>query len=263
MCYNISYLTKKRLDYARRYGTESDIAEIEKDLERIGQKTGPVYYVSGYNHPDVPVITNHDPGRIQLFGWGLIPFWVKDAIQATQLSKRTLNARGEEMFEKPSFKHAAKSRRCLVIVDGFFEYHWKDGLSYPYFIKTKNGEPFSLAGLWSTWRSKTEDITRNTFSIVTTRANELMAYIHNQPKGSNESRMPVILPKEVENEWLINEEDKLSIDIIKDLVQPYDADELEAYSVKKLKGKEGVGNSVAAIKRFHYAELESDQGTLF
>ncbi len=52
MCYNISYLTKKRLEYARRYGTNFDVEEIERDLERIGQKTGPVYYVNGFAHPD-------------------------------------------------------------------------------------------------------------------------------------------------------------------------------------------------------------------
>lgn len=263
MCYNISYLTKKRLDYARRYGTVSDIEEIEKDLERIGEKTGPTYYVNGFDHPDVPVITNSEPGKIQLFTWGLIPFWVKDPLKAVQLSKHTLNARGEDMFDKPSFKHAANSRRCLVIVDGFFEYHWKNNRSFPYFIKTKNEEPFSLAGLWSTWRYKPEDMIRNTFSIVTTRANELLTFVHNQPKGSNEPRMPLILPEELEKEWLDNSNDKLSIELIKGLVQPFDANEMEAYPVQKLKGKEGVGNSPVAIEKHLYPELESGEGPLF
>jgi len=263
MCYNISYLTKKRLDYASRYGTESDVEEIEKDLERIGQKTGPIYYVNGYANPDVPVITNHEPGKIQLFGWGLIPPWVKDPMQATQISKKTLNARGEEMFDKPSFKQSATSMRCLVIVDGFFEYHWKDGIAYPYFIKMKNNEPFSLGGLWSSWHYKPEEIYRNTCTIVTTAANGLMTYIHNQPKGSHEPRMPLILARNLESTWLTGGEHLPDIDTITDLVQPFAADEMEAYPVSKLKGKDGVGNSSVAIERRYYPELDSEQGSLF
>ena len=256
MCYNLSYLTRKRLDYARRYGTSADIEEIEKDIEKIGHVTGPVYFVNGYVHPDVPVMTNDNQGKIQLFSWGLIPFWVKDPVQAVEISKRTLNARGEDMFEKPSYKHAARSKRCLVIIDGFFEYHWKEGLSYPYFIRMKKDEPFSLGGLWSTWYYKPENMVRNTFSIITTKANELMSYIHNQPKGAVESRMPLIIPEDSEGDWLSAGDTKADIDRVKELIHSYDESEMEAYPVKKLMGRDGVGNSPLAIERYNYPELE-------
>jgi putative SOS response-associated peptidase YedK len=256
MCYNISYLTKKKLDYAKRFGSIGDIADLEKSLDDLYTKAGPVYFVSGFEHPDVPVITNEEPGKIQLFSWGLIPFWVKEVKNAVELSQKTLNARGEDIFEKPSFRNSAKGKRCLVIVDGFFEHHWEGKNSYPFFVRLKNNEPMAIAGLWDSWINNQNGIKRNTFSIITTRANTIMQYIHNKPIASEGSRMPVILPKERYSEWLtcgldfMDEKDR-----IKNLLMPCDEKLIESYTVVKLKGKSGVGNSPKAIERFIYPEL--------
>ncbi len=115
MCYDIRFLTMKKIKYAQRFGdNEKDIEELEKQLKKIGEKTGPFFHISGFSHPDVPVITNEDRNEIQLFNWGLIPSWTKDVLSAVQISNKTLNARGETMFEKPTFKNAAKYRRCIV-----------------------------------------------------------------------------------------------------------------------------------------------------
>ena len=255
MCYNVNYLTKKRLEYARRLGGLIDPKNLESEFEDILNRSGPVYYVNGFNHPDVPVITNKDPGHLQLLTWGLIPFWVKDPKQAVSLSKMTLNARGEDIFNKPSFRNAAKFRRCLVMIDGFFEYHWYKDKSYPYYIKMTNDEPMLLAGLWETWNYKQEDIVRHTFSIVTTKANEMLAYIHNKPKASEGPRMPVIVPRGEEGAWLHDIHDPIDQQKVEEVIQPYDETELKAFTVPRLQGKAGVGNSPVAIRECKYPEM--------
>ncbi|MBS0000473.1 MAG: SOS response-associated peptidase [Cyclobacteriaceae bacterium] len=255
MCYNINYLTKKKEEYARRLRGLLTTSDFGESWERIRNKVDPVYYETGFNHPDIPVITDDQPVQIQLFGWGLIPFWVKDPKQAVELSNRTLNARGEEIFQKPSFRNSAMKKRCLIIVDGFFEYHWHNGISYPFYIRMKNDDPILLAGLWETWHYKAGGMTRNTCSIVTTRANPLMEYIHNQPKGSEGSRMPLIVPEGMEGKWLMEINDKLDQREIQKLIQPFDESMLDFYTVPRLKGKEGVGNSPQAIIRHPYPEL--------
>ncbi len=264
MCYDIRFLTKKKIKYAQRFGdSEKDIEELEKQLNKIGEKTGPYFHISGFDHPDVPVITGANRNIIQLFNWGLIPPWVKDVRSAVQISNKTLNARSETMFEKPSFKKAAKNNRCLVVVDGFFEHHWKNGKSYPYHIKLRNDEPMALGGIWENWEDSEAGTGRKTFSIVTTKANPLMEEIHNNPKASIGPRMPLIIHREFEEQWLNPVEDKLDKELLEEIMKPYDPDEMEAYTVPRLKGKLAVGNIEKAISHFQYDELESDQGELF
>jgi putative SOS response-associated peptidase YedK len=255
MCYNVNYLTKKRLEYARRLKGIIDERNLDNEFNDILNRTGPVFFVNGFNHPDIPVITNSQPGNLQLMCWGLIPFWVKDPAQAVSLSKRTLNARGEEMFQKPSFRNAAKNKRCLILIDGFFEYHWYNGKSYPHYIKMADGEPMLLAGLWETWKYEKEGIIRNTFSIVTTEANPMMAEIHNKPKASEGPRMPVIIPKGLEMDWLSSAIDPPGLEKVKELIRPYADSDIIAYTVPKLQGKNGVGNVEAAIREYQYEEL--------
>ena len=256
MCYNVNYLTKKRIEYAKRLGGLIDEEDLDNDFDEILSKNIPRYYATGFEHPDLPVITNEDPHKLQMFSWGLIPFWVKDPKQAIMLSNKTLNARGEEMFDKPSFRNSARNKRCLVLIDGFFEYHWYDGKAYPYYIQLKNGEPMVMAGLWESWHYPKENIHRYSLSIVTTAANGLMSYIHNKPAGSQEPRMPVILSRENENKWLIDIQAKIDQEQIQTLIQPYEESEMVGYTVPKLKGKDGIGNIKDAIREFRYSELE-------
>lgn len=113
----------------------------------------------------------------------------------------TLNARGETIFEKPSFRTSAKNHRCIIYVAGFYEHHHYNNKTYPFFIYRKDAQPMALAGLWSEWKNPDTGGRLNTFSIVTTKGNKMMARIHNNPK-LKEPRMPVILPSELEDEWL-------------------------------------------------------------
>jgi putative SOS response-associated peptidase YedK len=259
MCYNINYLTKKRLEYARRLGGILDDRKLEHEFDDIENRTGPVYFVNGFNHPDVPLITNKSRDQVQLFTWGLIPFWVKDPKQAVSLSKVTLNARGEDIFKKPSFRNAARNKRCLVLIDGFFEYHWYNDKSYPFYIKMTSDEPMLLAGLWETWNYEKENIIRHTFSIVTTEANPMMKYIHNKPKGSEGSRMPVIVPKGMEQVWLQDIQDPLDQQKVAEVIQPYDEVEMQAYTVPRLQGKAGVGNTPQALQAYNYDGLQKEE----
>lgn len=247
MCYDIAYMTQKQEMYQDRYKVEIYQPEVLK-----------VYHTTGFDHLDIPVITGDEPGQLQFFSWGLIPAWVRDAAKAEQMSHRTLNARGEEMFEKPSYKSAAVQRRCLVVVDGFYEHHHKAGKTFPYFIRPKNDISFTMAGLWEEWRH--QDMKRLTCTIVTTEGNNLLSKIHNNPKLKG-PRMPLILDKEAEKAWL---DDGLDIPEIKDLVKPFPDDQMTAHPVARLRGKNaGNTNRPDIWDRFSYSELDSEQASLF
>ena len=131
------------------------------------------YHAGGFDFPKLPVITNEDPDLINLFHWGLIPFWVKDEKTANDIRQRTANARGESIYEKPSFRHAADKRHCLVLADGFFEWRYFMGKNYPYYIHLKNRESFAIAGLWDIWKNPENDEKIYTYTIITTEAKPL------------------------------------------------------------------------------------------
>ncbi len=258
MCYNLVYMTKKKLDYARRLGaTEEELSNLEEELRKYEELDGkpPMFHANAFTHPEVPVVTNEDPERIQFYEWGLVPGWVKNLQQAGQMQNKTANARGETIFEKPSFRSSAKNKRCLVLVDGFFEYHTYKGKKYPFYIRMKSGEPFTMAGLWES--KEVEGIQKNTFSIVTTDANELMAKIHNNPAASNTHRMPVILPKELQYEWLKPIVDNVDKESIQELISPHEDGELEAHTVGKLAGKAAIGNEPKALEEYFYSDLHN------
>jgi putative SOS response-associated peptidase YedK len=257
MCYNVSYLTRKQEKYAKRYGASpEEVAHIKEQLNLFDKK----YFVSGFSHPNLPVITDEHPTVIQSYSWGMIPFWAKDILTAVKLSNQCLNARGESIFEKPAFRQSAKSRRCLITcIDGFYEYyHFKDK-TYPYYITLKKDEPMTFAGLWDRWENKEEGIVRYTVTIVTTDANKLMEKIHNNPKRENgDSRMPVILPAELERDWLRPMNDKADKELLQELIKPYPDELMEARTVRQLAGKSGVGNTETAHEHFEYEELKDD-----
>ncbi len=255
MCYDLRYLTKKQIDYANRFGDNRDLSALQKKLDDYDRSTGsPVFHTNGFDHLDAPVITNRDPETIQFFSWGLIPYWVKGSNQAIQISNKTLNAKGEHIFEKPSFREAAKKRRCIVIVDGFYEHHHRNGKTYPYHIIHREGEPMALGGLWERWEDKEEGFIRHTFSIVTTSGNEMLARIHNNPKLKG-PRMPLIIPWEAESIWL--RPDEVNFEEVKEVIRPYESDLLRSFTVRRLRGKEYIGNRPAITERFDYPELST------
>lgn len=150
---------------------------------------------NGFEFPQTPVITNKQRDEIQLLHWGLIPGWSQDE----SIRKFTLNARLDSLQEKASFRGVVNNR-CLILADGFFEWQWLDPKGkqkQQYLLTLPNNESFGFAGLWSTWTDKQTGEIRNTYAIITTEANALMSEIHNTKK-----RMPVIIHKDYEEQWL-------------------------------------------------------------
>ena len=161
-------------------------------------------YIVGFEYLNVPIITNEKPNIINTnFHWGLVPSWSKDL----DFRKNTLNARIETITEKPSFKNITQNR-CLVIASSFFEWRWLDEKGkqkQKYQIHNCDSEIFAFAGLYDSWVDKVSGEIYNSFSIVTTEADQQMKYIHNH-KG----RMPIMLNIGDESGWLdisINVED--------------------------------------------------------
>jgi len=209
MCYSAKFLIEKALKRAKHYGISDDIAKYEDELRRFKD----FEKVSGFAHPEVIIYTNHKPYHPILSHWGLIPHWIKNDQQAKDIWNKTLNARGETIFEKPSFRDAAKSKRCLIPVAGFYEYHHKGKSKVPYYICSPDDEPLLLAGLWSEWLNSGTGELLNTCSIITTQANPMMATIHNNPK-LKEPRMPLILRNEDADKWLHTNNKKAFTDLL-------------------------------------------------
>lgn len=247
MCYDLSYFTKKIEAYEKRFGVSYGSTSVQ-----------PGYHVSGFEHPHIPVITGREPESLQLFSWGLIPFFIKDMQSAARIRNTTLNARDHSLLEKRSFKNAATKRRCLVIVDAFFDHHWEKGKSFPFLIKMKNDEPFAIGGLWEKW--KHADEVYFTCAIVTTDPNPMLAYIHNKPKASETPRMPFIVPRHLEQQWISPD---LPEDEIIPMIGPYPEEEMTSYTVARLRGAAYPGNIPEVLQPVHYPELESRQGSLF
>ena len=135
--------------------------------------------------------------RLGRFQWGLVPSWAKDPSG----SARLVNARSETVFEKPSFRHLVPSRRCIVPMDGFYE--WRTvydaprptkAPKEPVYVTRRDGRPLAVAGLWSSWRSDVDSPWLHTCCVLTTEANELIAPVHD--------RMPVILDERDWSTWL-------------------------------------------------------------
>lgn len=111
----------------------------------------------------------------------------------------TLNAKIETATEKPAFRNSVKNR-CLIIANGYYEWQWQDPKGkqkQKYLITPEEQGLFAFAGIYSSWTHPESSEMLNTYSILTTEANELMAKIHN-----NKKRMPVVLKKEDQNRWL-------------------------------------------------------------
>ena len=253
MCYDIKASLEAQLKRAKRYGDEDAIREIEEKLVPFTDL--PIHHTSGFQHPKLLIYTDRSPDFPEVSVWGLVPHWVKDQNQLKKLWNNTLNARGETIFEKPSFRWAARHNRCLIYVDGFYEHHHFKGKTYPFYLHRKDLQPMAFAGLWSEWTDPETGEVKNTFSIVTTEGNELLAKVHNNPRIKG-PRMPLILPEELTDKWLEPTTDDLDIKAVQELIRSYPAEALEAYTVHRLRGKEYQGNVPEINEPVTYSELE-------
>ncbi len=184
---------------------------------------------------DIAAVRSNPDGQLRsldLLRWGLIPSWAKDPA----IGARLINARAESVADKPAFRDAFRRRRCLIPADAFYE--WKAGSRprQPYAIRRRDGGMMAFAGLWENWKSPA-GIWQRSCTIVTTRANALVAPLHD--------RMPVILDAVDHTLWL--GEEAASPDRLQALLEPCPPDLLEAFPV---------GPAVNDVKNDHSGLLQ-------
>lgn len=211
-----------------RYSFVQLSSEVEKRFKiHVDGNT----YVARYNNAPgqkLGIITNQSPNKLKLHHWGLLPSWAQDP----RIAFKMINARGESLKEKPAFKDAYSSKRCLVPADGFYEWKKFGQQNIPHYIRLKSQEMFAFAGLWEEWKDAEGKI-KKTFTIVTTISNEVMKPLH--------ARMPVILPPHLEKEWLENS----NITDLQKMIQPYETTKMETFEVSPKVNK--VGNDSPEI----------------
>lgn len=197
-----------------RYTLAGKAVDLEKHFRAklLGKVLGTSFNIAPGQ--TAPVILNTNPEFIQQERWGLIPYWHKPGDKLLKL----INSRSDSLITKPGFKRYLERKRCLIPTTGFYEWKTIGKVKQPYFIRLRNEELFSFAGIWEEFANSDAELIY-TFSIITTEPNSLMAEIHN--------RMPVILRKEDESEWLKgNAASRLS-----SLLVPYDPNLMEAFPV--------------------------------
>jgi putative SOS response-associated peptidase YedK len=170
--------------------------------EAAAESLGENYNVAPTQDIYAVVASGDGAARVDAFHWGLIPSWAKDR----KIGSRMINARAETLAEKSSFKGLLRTKRCIVPMDGFYE--WKPGeeggpvnakgqpLKQPMFIHRGDGELLTVAGLWTAWKDADDPEERwlHSATIITTAANATMRPIHD--------RMPAILPPQRWAAWL-------------------------------------------------------------
>lgn len=183
MCFH-SKQSKKAQTVEKRFNAKvEDISLFE-----------PTNHINAFSYPKTPVIIDESPNSIKHFNWGLIPSWAKD----DKIKKFTINARVETIKEKPSFRNSV-NKRCLVIANGFYEWKWLDttgNKKQKHLFSLQDNELYAYGGIYSEWIDRNTGEVINTYSIVTTDANPLVAEIHKK------KRMPIILKPEDEKYWL-------------------------------------------------------------
>ncbi len=219
MCFHTSQ-TKKVVELENRFKVTLHNDELCEAYDN-----NPFYHLNGFAHPDMLIIPQEEPSVLVPGKWGIVP-QNKTPEQVEAYYKEAvkygggLNAQSEKLFNHFIYKHAAKSRRCLVPVTGFFEPHEHKSKKYPVYISRKDKEAFALAGIYTLIGGIP------TFSILTKAASPLFQKIHN-----NRKRQPILVSERHEQEWLL---DNLNRNQIEELLHTvYPEQELNAYTVTK------------------------------
>jgi putative SOS response-associated peptidase YedK len=219
MCFHTSQ-TKKVVELENRFKVT-----LHDDVLREAYDNNPFYHLNGFAHPDMLIIPQEEPSVLVPGKWGIVP-QNKTQEQVDAYYKEAvkygggLNAQSEKLFDHFIYKHAAKSRRCLVPVTGFFEPHEHKSKKYPVYISRKDKEAFALAGIYTLIGGIP------TFSILTKPASPLFEKIHNKKK-----RQPILISPNQEQAWL---QDNLNDNQIQELINlQYPDKELNPYTVTK------------------------------
>ncbi len=209
----------------------------------------PSYKLSAFQNDYLPILRRED--TLEFFSWGFIQPTVMDDKESIEIKHMTANAKCETVFEKKLYMEAIHEKRCLILLDGFFEWRHEFKKKYPHYIYHATDPILHIGGIWNEWKNPFTGEIKETVSLITTEANPTMAIIHNQKK-----RMPLIFDAEAALNWL---DDSLNEKQIKDLMKPY-ADHKMAYHTI---GKQLDADSISTILPVHYPELSNEQLGLF
>lgn len=171
-------------------GRISLFADIDTIVDRFGVDI-PEQFTPRYNvapSDSLTVITNERATELSHLHWGLVPHWADDPAAGPE----PINARRESLNEAAPFREPYETRRCLVVVDGYYEWRDTPRGAQPVRFERVDREPFALAGLWDRWEGNGQQL--ETVAIVTTEAISAVADVHH--------RMPLILPSAMEGSWL-------------------------------------------------------------
>lgn len=193
----------------------SELAEIF-GAEDLADDPGERYNVAPTD-PAAVVVQRDDRRAVVAYRWGLVPHWATDARGAA----RAINARAETVASVPTFRNAFRRRRCIVPVDGFYEWRREGTVRQPFLIRRVDRRPLALAGLWAGWRDPSSGEVRRSFTIVTTRPNELVSVLHD--------RMPVVLAPGAWENWL--DAELRDVGELRGLLEPAPDGELEMFAV--------------------------------
>ena len=251
MCFTVAVLRNNTLlTLEQFYESLEDDWEGKTELPEFPDH----FFVSGFSHPELPVVKETG---VFLDKWGLIPSWIRSEKDAYEIRSKTLNAVGETIFEKPSFRKSIQSQRCVLPVTGFFEYRDVNGIKYPYFIYPSESESFFIGAVYDKWINPETEQMINTFSIITTPANPLMEKIHNLKK-----RMPLILNSNEVYQWI---DSKANMEQIRKLIKPCEESKMASHTISRIANNVKLNRNIPEImdKRI-YTEIESPiQTTLF
>ena len=202
-----------------RFSLTADLGELARRFEFDGNLLDlePNYNVAPTQN--VLTVIGGENRRGGFIRWGLIPHWAKTA----SIGSRMINARAETVAQRPAFRDAFRRRRCLVLADGFYEWQRAGSVKKPMRIVMESGEPFAFAGLWAMWRDS-EGNRIPSCTVITTEANDLLRPIHN--------RMPVILPREMEEFWL--DRDVQDVAVLENALTAYPSELMQTYQVSTL-----------------------------
>lgn len=292
MCYDAEASTKRQLNKAIQLGaSKEEIDALALNLINIRRKKSgieplsepdqidtnelPVFYhVSGFDHPEMPIMTGAIVPKFEVAIWGFIPSWVKSKEEAYDYKKpynSNLNAQSETMFESRVFKDSAKHRRCAIMLDAYYESHHQHKKTYPFRISHKDNKPLWVAGIYENnqWVDQESGETTyfKSFGILTCPSNEILAKIHNNPKMVARSghRMLVILDESQLNDYLKphpHEKDPQEAIIFQQSIlafcNPYDKDLLSYTPVRNLRKRkdlEYLGNVPEIRERYEWPDL--------
>jgi putative SOS response-associated peptidase YedK len=209
------------------------ISASPEDLREIFHLTEIPPLEARYNiAPTQPMAVIRTRGRLELSRFGLVPPWAKDPKEGT----RFINARAETVAKQPAFRDAFRSRRCLVVISGFYEWQARGKAKQPYYVHRADGKAFALAGLWSTWKSRDGEVI-DSCSVITRTPSPMLAAVHD--------RMPVVLSPAEYDGWI----DPATADVTA-MLEGH-AEELAMHPVSALVNKPGNDDARLIVRDDH------------